>query len=99
MYVLACSDGTYYCGITKDLQRRIDEHNGVIKKKGAKYTRSRRPVILFYEEDHPDRSTASKAEAAFKKLNRRQKLRYMSDQVSARYEKEMKDYQHRSGSV
>tara|TARA_E500000331_G_scaffold330551_1_gene352198 strand:+ start:1093 stop:1407 length:315 start_codon:yes stop_codon:yes gene_type:complete len=98
MYVLTCADKSYYCGITTDLARRIKEHNGEIKKKGAKYTRSRRPVILFYEEDHPDRSAASKAEAAFKKKTRRQKLRYMEEQVTIRYEQEMKDYQRKLGS-
>ena len=95
MYVLSCADKSFYCGITTDLTRRINEHNGAVRKKGAKYTRARRPVILFYEEDHPDRSSASKAEAAFKKLTRNQKIKYMEDQVTARYEKEMKDYQSR----
>ena len=93
MYVVRCADSSYYCGITTDTNRRLDEHNGKIPKKGAKYTRSRRPVMLFYEEDHPDRSSASKAEAAFKKLNRRQKLKYMSDQVTTNLEKELSSYQ------
>lgn len=91
MYVLSCKGGSYYCGITKDLDRRIKEHNES-PKKGAKYTRSRRPVVLFYSEDHPDRSSAAKAEARFKKLTRRQKLKYMADQVTIRHEKEMNDY-------
>tara|TARA_A100001037_G_C14956217_1_gene547321 strand:- start:272 stop:580 length:309 start_codon:yes stop_codon:yes gene_type:complete len=98
MYVVRCSDGSYYCGITTDTDRRLNEHNGVIKKKGAKYTRSRRPVVLFYEEDHPDRSSASKSEAAFKKMNRQQKLSYMADQVTTRLEKEMIAHQKRSAS-
>ncbi len=97
MYVVTCSDGSYYCGITTDTTRRINEHNG-LKKGGAKYTRSRRPVVLLYEEDHWCRSSASKAEAAFKKLPRRKKLKYMSEQVSARFEKEMLEHQSRSGS-
>lgn len=97
MYVVTCSDGSYYCGITTDINRRIDEHNGV-KKGGAKYTRSKRPVTLFYEEAHEDRSSASKAEAAFKKLSRRQKLKWMAAQVSVRFEKEMLEYQHKSES-
>jgi putative endonuclease len=79
MYVVACADGSYYCGITTDIKRRIDEHNG-IKKRGAKYTRSRRPVSLLYEESHADRSSASKAEAAFKKKNRKQKVHYLLNQ-------------------
>ena len=98
MYVLVCSDKSYYCGITTDMKRRIDEHNGKIKKKGAKYTRSRRPVVVLYREDHPDRSSASKAEAAFKKKSRSQKLQYMLENVSTRHEQEMIDYQNRLGS-
>ena len=98
MYVLTCSDGSFYCGITTNMARRLDEHNGVVSKKGAKYTRSRRPVILFYTEEHPDRSTASKAEAAFKKLSRRQKLHYMANQVTIKHEQEMLDYQRKLDS-
>ena len=45
MYVVACSDGTFYTGVTTDLDRRLNEHNNT--KKGAKYTRSRRPVRLI----------------------------------------------------
>ena len=90
MYVVTCSDQSYYCGITTSLDRRVDEHN--TKKKGAKYTRSRRPVTLFFSEEFPDRSSALKAEAAFKKLTRRQKLKYMSDVCTARLEKEHSDY-------
>jgi putative endonuclease len=97
MYVITCVDGSYYCGITTDIDRRIDEHNG-IKKKGAKYTRSRRPVSLLYEEEHSNRSEASKSESAFKKLSKQQKLQYMSDQVTVRFEKEMKKHQKRSQS-
>ena len=99
MYVLSCADGSFYCGITTDLERRIKEHNGGTKKKGAKYTNSRRPVVYMYDEDHPDRSSASKAEAAFKKLTRPQKIQYMVDKVSAIYEEEMRSYQQQSGSV
>ena len=99
MYVLSCADGSFYCGITTDLERRIKEHNGGKKKKGAKYTNSRRPVVYMYDEDHPDRSSASKAEAAFKKLTRSQKIQYMVDKVSATYEEEMRSYQQQSGSV
>ena len=75
MYVVECEDGTYYTGITTDLYRRLHEHNH--SKKGAKYTRSRRPVGLIYCERHENRSLASKAEAAFKKLRRVQKETYI----------------------
>jgi putative endonuclease len=80
MYVVRCSDGTLYTGITTDVTRRLDEHNG--SKKGAKYTRARRPVELVYWIDYSDRSTASKAEAKFKKLSRKEKLRIISGELS-----------------
>ena len=71
LYVVMCSDGSLYTGITKDVDRRIKEHNS--SKKGAKYTRSRRPVKLVYKRNYHDRSSVSKAEYRFKKLNRKQK--------------------------
>tara|TARA_Y100000310_G_C20054223_1_gene521993 strand:- start:173 stop:430 length:258 start_codon:yes stop_codon:yes gene_type:complete len=72
MYVVRCSDSTLYTGITTDIGRRIDEHN--TSRKGAKYTRGRRPVELIYWVSFNDRSSASKAEARFKKLTRKKKL-------------------------
>ena len=72
MYVVECADGTFYCGITTDVPRRLHEHNTT--SRGAKYTRSRRPVSLVYEESHPNRSSASRAEIAFKNLTRIQKI-------------------------
>ncbi len=66
-YLLACADGTYYAGITTDLGRRVDEHN---RGKGARYTRTRRPVRVVYAESHPDRSAATRREAEIKKLTR-----------------------------
>ena len=75
MYVVECADGTYYTGITTDITRRLHEHNH--SKRGAKYTRARRPVGLIYCERYTDRSEASKAEAAFKKLTRKQKETYI----------------------
>ena len=75
MYVVECSDGSYYTGITTDMTRRLNEHNRT--KRGAKYTRSRRPVRLIYFESHENRSEASRAEAAFKKLTRKKKEAYI----------------------
>ncbi|MAG26713.1 hypothetical protein CMI47_14320 [Candidatus Pacearchaeota archaeon] len=71
MYVVKCSDNSFYTGITTDITRRLYEHNTT--SKGAKYTRSRRPVELIYWIDFKDRSTAAKAEARFKKLSRKEK--------------------------
>lgn len=72
VYILKCSDTTLYVGVTTDIDRRIHEHNNC-NLKGAKYTRSRRPVKLAYSEAHPNRSEACKREAALKKLTRAQK--------------------------
>ena len=72
LYVLKCADGTLYAGVTTDLERRVAEHNG--GPRGARYTRVRRPVALLHAWDMPDRSAATRAEAAFKRLNRKMKL-------------------------
>jgi putative endonuclease len=72
LYVLQCADGTLYAGVTTDLERRLEEHN--IGPKGARYTRARRPVTLLHAWNLPDRSAATKAEAAFKRLSRAHKL-------------------------
>ena len=73
VYILECSDQTLYTGITKDVDKRLEEHN--TSDKGAKYTKARRPVKLLYSESSPDRSTASKREYAIKKLTRSEKLK------------------------
>ena len=71
MYVVRCADDSFYTGVTTDIGRRLHEHNTT--KKGAKYTRSRRPVKLIYFESYEDRSTAQKAENYFKSLCRQEK--------------------------
>ena len=73
VYIVQCSDDTLYTGITTDLNRRIDEHNS--SSSAARYTRTRRPVTLLYNESFPDRSEASKREAELKALSRADKLR------------------------
>lgn len=69
-YLLECADGTYYCGWTKDLQRRVDMHN---KGRGARYTRSRRPVSLVYFEEQESQGDAMRREHELKKKNHDQK--------------------------
>ena len=71
VYVLRCADGTLYTGITKDLARRTKQHNAGT---ASRYTRSRCPVKLAYQEPQRNRSLALKREAAIKRLPRRQKL-------------------------
>lgn len=71
VYILRCGDGTLYTGATNNLPRRLKVHQS---GKGAKYTRSRPPVELVYQEEVPDRSSALRREAAIKRLDRRAKL-------------------------
>ncbi|MBO2536717.1 MULTISPECIES: GIY-YIG nuclease family protein [Rummeliibacillus] len=75
MYVLECSDGTYYTGYTNDLEKRIATHNA---GKGAKYTKARRPVHCVYFETFENKHDAMSAEYGFKQLTRQQKLHYMA---------------------
>ncbi|UFH60229.1 GIY-YIG nuclease family protein [Sulfurovum mangrovi] len=73
VYILKCADDTLYTGIATDIDRRLNEHNS--SEKGAKYTRSRRPVSLVYSETFPDRSSASRREYEIKKkMSRAEKL-------------------------
>jgi len=76
VYIVECADGTFYTGITTDVERRLLEHN--FSFKSAKYTRSRRPVRLVYSAEAGDRSSASKEEYRIKKLTRSQKLKIIS---------------------
>lgn len=77
VYILECNDGSLYTGITKDLIKRLDEHN--TKSKGAKYTKTRRPVKLVYKEESENRSNASKREYEIKQLSRLKKLQLIKD--------------------
>ncbi len=71
VYIVLCRDNSYYTGITTDIKRRITEHNS--SKKGAKYTRNKRPVKLVYQEPAPSRSSAAKREYEIKSLTARGK--------------------------
>ena len=77
-YVLSCSDKSLYTGVTTDVNRRLSEHNA---KKGAKYTRSRVPVIVLYYREVENRSASQKMESAFKKLSRSKKLERLCEMV------------------
>ncbi len=71
VYMVKCADGTLYTGWTTDINKRIEAHN---LKKGAKYTKSRTPVELYYLEECESKNRALKRERAIKKLTRKQKL-------------------------
>ncbi len=70
LYLLECSDGTLYCGWTNDLARRVKSHN---QGKGARYTRSRRPVKLVYYEKYNSKEEAMSREWHVKRMTRKQK--------------------------
>jgi putative endonuclease len=73
VYIVRCADDTLYTGIATELHRRIEEHNS--SDRGARYTRSRRPVVLVYHEVCGNRSEASKREYHIKKrMSRKEKL-------------------------
>ena len=65
VYMVRCSDGSLYTGITKDVESRVSLHNA---GRGAKYTRARRPVELVYRETVGDRGAAVRRECAIKRL-------------------------------
>src|SRR5574338_1244368 len=71
VYVLRCGDGTLYTGVTNDPERRLRQHSDGT---GARYTRSRLPVTIVYQETAADRGTALRREVALKRLSRMEKL-------------------------
>jgi len=75
VYIVECSDGTFYTGWTTDLARRLAAHNA---GRGSRYTRQRRPVVLKYWERQPDRVAAQRRELAIKRLSHRCKRRLVT---------------------
>lgn len=71
VYIILCTDNTLYTGITSDIRRRVAQHGG---RRGARYFRGRKPLRVVYLEDGHSRSSASRREAAIKKLDRTGKL-------------------------
>ena len=70
VYILQCADGSLYTGITKDVSRRCEEHNAGT---ASRYTRSRLPVSVAYQEVQATRSLALKRELAIKAMSRQEK--------------------------
>jgi len=79
VYIVECSDGTLYTGISNDVDKRIRDHNSGI---GSKYTKGRRPVKLLARWDCASKSDASKMEYGIKRLAREDKLRAIRNSVS-----------------
>ena len=74
VYMVRCSDDSLYTGVATDVERRVREHNGEYKNKGAKYTKGRCPVVLVYKKRKKNRSYAQIEESLLKQLTREQKL-------------------------
>jgi putative endonuclease len=76
VYVVECSDGSFYTGYTTDVQRRVEEHD---RGRGGKYTRGRTPVELRHVERFDSRSAALSREHEIKSLSRAEKERLVGD--------------------
>ena len=82
LYVVRCKDGSFYTGITKDVEARIKVHNS---PRGAKYTRARRPVVLLYTEEFETKSQALHREIEVKKLGRENKIHLVKFGAGSRF--------------
>lgn len=76
VYIVQCADGTFYTGITNNLERRLKQHNAGT---ASRYTRYRLPVTLIYQEVQPTKSAALKRELEIKKLSRKAKQRLINE--------------------
>jgi len=79
VYIILCSDATLYTGITNDLARRYRQHADC---RGARYFRGRRPVEVVYLESGHSRGSASRREAAIKKLTRGDKINLLNSPMN-----------------
>jgi putative endonuclease len=77
VYMLQCSDGSLYTGITNNLERRFEQHQ---KGEGGHYTAAKQVQKIVYTEEHPDRSSALKREAEIKSWRRDKKLNLIKSQ-------------------
>lgn len=77
-YIVRCKDGSLYTGWTTDLRKRISAHNA---GKGAKYTKSRRPVKLVYSEEFETKEEAMRREYAIKHMSRPEKIRLIEQKA------------------
>jgi len=71
LYLVRCSDKSIYTGIAKDVTARVEKHN---QGKGARFTATRRPVSLIYQEEHKNRVSAMKRENKIKGWSKKKKL-------------------------
>lgn len=84
VYVILCQDGSLYTGISTDPERRFQEHRTMAltgKGKGAKYFRGKLPLETVWLMRNLDKKEASQQEAQIKRMNRRQKLEFLTGRV------------------
>jgi len=79
VYIILCTDNTFYTGITIDVSKRFDQHAA---GRGAKYFRSRQPKQLVYIEPGHNRSSATKREIDLKKMRREEKSRIITSDMN-----------------
>ncbi|MBC5689169.1 GIY-YIG nuclease family protein [Mediterraneibacter sp. NSJ-55] len=77
-YIVKCKDGSLYTGWTNNLEKRIRDHN---EGKGAKYTKSRRPVVLAYYEEFQTKEEAMRREYVIKKMGRKEKEKLLEKEI------------------
>lgn len=83
-YLALCADKSLYCGVTVDIKQRIECHNS---GRGAKYTRTRRPVILLLARKFPNKSSAMSAEARIKRVPASQKPKFLQELAQEAWKK------------
>ncbi len=76
LYILECSDGSFYTGVSTDIDRRLREHE---KGTASRYTRTRRPVVLLYREECGSRASSLARECAVKSMSRQTKKKLISE--------------------
>ncbi|MCJ1662892.1 GIY-YIG nuclease family protein [Staphylococcus sp. NRL 16/872] len=76
VYIVKCKDNSLYTGYAKDVNARVATHNA---GKGAKYTKTRRPVELVYQETYTSKSEAMRREYEIKTFTRQQKLKLIEE--------------------
>lgn len=80
VYMVRCNDGSLYTGISTNVSKRVDDHNS--SSVGAKYTKSRRPVVLVWQSAVMERNTASSLEYHMKRQSKQKKESYIQEGVA-----------------
>ena len=87
LYIAECTDGTYYTGIAKDVEKRVETHNS---GKGSKYTAAHGPVKLIFQEPQGNYSTALRREYQVKTLSKKRKISFIAGEKLSKPAKKAK---------